>query len=65
MIRIARILSRDFDFIRVDLYSLGKKIYCGELTFHPGGGFSNFIPKKYDLIYGKKLKLKAYKKKSP
>lgn len=63
MIRIAKKLSKDFDFIRVDLYSLGDKIYAGELTFHPGGGYSHFIPEKYDLIYGKKLKLKGFKKK--
>lgn len=58
MIKIAERLSEDFDFVRIDLYSIGRKIYCGELTFHPGGGFSPFIPEKYDLIYGKKLKLK-------
>lgn len=63
MIRIAEILSKDFDFIRVDLYSVGSKIYAGELTFHPGGGFNHFIPEKYDLIYGRKLKLKGFKKK--
>lgn len=29
----------------------------GELTFHHGAGFLPFTPEKYDLIYGKKLKL--------
>ncbi|MBU4480053.1 hypothetical protein KKG48_01245, partial [Patescibacteria group bacterium] len=55
-------LSKGFDYIRVDLYNLEGKIYFGELTFHPGSGFSKFTPEKYDLIYGKKLKLKSYKK---
>lgn len=63
MITITEKLSEDFDFIRVDLYEVKGKVYFGELTFHPGGGYSRFVPEKYDLIYGKKLKLKGFKKK--
>ena len=35
MIRIAKILSKDFKFVRVDLYELERKVYFGELTFSP------------------------------
>ena len=35
MIEISRELSKDFKFVRVDLYELDEKIYFGELTFSP------------------------------
>lgn len=35
MVSIARTLSADFKFVRVDLYELDGKIYFGELTFTP------------------------------
>ena len=38
MIEIAKILSADFDFVRVDLYEHNDKVYFGELTFSPWGG---------------------------
>lgn len=38
MLEIARTLSKDFKFVRVDLYNVKKKIYFGELTFTPSGG---------------------------
>jgi TupA-like ATPgrasp len=57
MIKISKKLSKNFDYVRVDLYSLDNKIYFGELTLHPGAGLNPFSPDKYDLIYGNKLKL--------
>jgi hypothetical protein len=38
MIQIATILSTKFDFVRVDLYDTGDKIWFGELSFSPSGG---------------------------
>jgi len=38
MIEIAKVLSSDFEFVRVDLYEYKGKIYFGELTFTPWGG---------------------------
>ena len=38
MIECARILSKDFDFVRVDLYDYKGKVYFSELTFSPWGG---------------------------
>ena len=35
---IAEELSKEFPFVRVDLYIVGEKIYFGELTFTPAGG---------------------------
>lgn len=39
MFDIARVLSKDFEFVRVDLYEHGDRIIFGELTFSPWGGF--------------------------
>lgn len=37
MIEIARTLSKDFPFVRVDLYDIAGKVVFGELTFFPNG----------------------------
>lgn len=58
MVEIATTLSKNFDYVRVDLYFVNNKIYFGELTFSHEDGFAPFFPEKYDLIYEKKLKLK-------
>ena len=39
MVRVARALSADFDFVRVDLYTVGGKVYFGELTCTPHQGY--------------------------
>lgn len=38
MTEYARVLSQGFDFVRVDLYDTGDKVYFGEMTFTPQGG---------------------------
>lgn len=48
----AKTLAEPFDYVRVDLYYVDKKIYFGELTFTPGSGFENFHPTKYDAVFG-------------
>lgn len=57
MIKIAGILSADFDFVRVDLYEVDGKVFFGELTFTPANGV--FPSYKQDLLVneGKKLKI--------
>lgn len=52
MISIAKILSEDFPFVRVDLYNIGGKIYFGELTFYPWSGYVNFLPDSFDFELG-------------
>lgn len=43
MIDVARILSEDFEFVRVDLYETNGCVRFGELTFTPASGvFPNF-----------------------
>ncbi len=57
MLSVARTLSEDFKFVRVDLYELDGKIYFGELTFTPGAGVLPYLKPEFDLKMGEKLKL--------
>lgn len=52
MVEIAKKLSEDFGYVRVDLYNLNGKIYFGELTFCNWSGFGNFSNKKWDYEFG-------------
>ncbi|WP_137170450.1 ATP-grasp fold amidoligase family protein [Marinomonas sp. FW-1] len=56
-VRIASNLSKDFDFIRVDLYIIEDKVFFGELTNIPGNGLEAFKPRKFDYLLGKRLNL--------
>lgn len=57
MLDICRKLSNDFKFIRVDLYSINKRIYFGELTFYQGSGYDPIYPDQYDYWMGDLLDL--------
>ena len=57
MIDISKKLSSDFDFVRVDLYQIGQKIYFGELTFTPDGGVLSYFSPRFDKKMGEYLKL--------
>lgn len=57
MIRIAEKLAGPFNFMRTDLYSVGDRIFFGELTNFPGNGFSRYEPDSFDFELGKKLKI--------
>ena len=54
---ISEQLSRQFDFIRVDLYLVKNKIIFGELTFCPSTGYGRFTPDEFDFDLGEKLNL--------
>lgn len=49
-------LSEDFNFVRVDLFLLGNKIYFGELTFFPTAGFMQFENPNIDKLWGSWIK---------
>ena len=57
MIALARKLSEDFIFVRVDFYNLDGRIVVGELTWIPMGGGIIINPKEFDLQLGNELKL--------
>jgi hypothetical protein len=44
MLRIAGELSKNFEFIRIDLYTNDTQIFVGELTSFPGNIEGDFIP---------------------
>jgi hypothetical protein len=52
MLEIAATLGKEFDFVRVDLYSVGGHVYFGELTHYPGGGLVRLRPRAFDRALG-------------
>jgi hypothetical protein len=52
MIDVSRKLSEGFDFVRVDLYSLGGEVFFGELTHYPAAGGGRFNPPEFDREMG-------------
>lgn len=57
MLRISKILSEDFIYVRVDLYEIEGTIYFGELTFTPANGFDIWKGTKSQLLVGNLLRL--------
>ena len=55
MLSLAKMLSKHFSMIRVDLYSDGNQIYVGELTNVSGNASENFIPPKAEEAASKLL----------
>jgi hypothetical protein len=56
VLRIAKTLSADYDYVRVDLYSTGRAVYFGELTFTSGAGVQPFFPDSVDHDWGLLMK---------
>lgn len=54
-IRIARKLSTDIPYSRIDLYEVGEMTYFGEITFYPLSGMGKFFPEKYNEILGQMI----------
>lgn len=57
MIQIAKKLSEDFAFVRVDFFDTKDKLYLAELTFYPGGGMTEYHPESFDKQMGDMLHL--------
>ncbi|SHF79777.1 TupA-like ATPgrasp [Arenibacter palladensis] len=57
LIDLAKTLSKDFYYSRIDFYVVDKEIYFGEITFHHGGGTEIIFPKKWDSFYGDGLQI--------
>lgn len=59
MLEFANKLAAPFPFVRVDFYESAdaEKIYVGELTFYPGGGYESFQPMEWDYKLGEMLHL--------
>ena len=57
MLRVAKIIAKNFPYCRVDLYQIDHKVYFGELTFSSSAG-NLHMPKKDALEWGALLDLK-------
>lgn len=57
MMHLAKVLSEDFPFVRVDFYYVEGRIYFGEMTFFPKSGFGSFYPKIWNRTIGDMLQL--------
>ena len=54
---ITRKLCSEMQHVRVDLYDINGKIYFGEFTFFPGGGFSLFEPDEWERKLGDMIEI--------
>lgn len=61
MILLSEVLSKEFDYVRVDWYDVDGVLYFGELTFHHDGGVRPILPEDWDFKLGKRLKLTKLK----
>ena len=59
MQNMAKDLSQDFPFVRVDFFLANDTYYFAELTFTPSACMMPFNPEKYDLEWGNMIDLKT------
>ena len=57
MVSVSKVLSQDFVFSRIDLFSVAGRTVFGEMTFTPENGFGRFYPQEYDAFWGSKIVL--------
>ena len=57
MYELAKKVSKEFPFVRVDFFEIGDKVYFSELTFYPGGGFNKINPPSVDEEWGSYIRL--------
>jgi hypothetical protein len=57
MLGIARRLSADIPFVRVDIFVVNNQVYFSEMTFYPTGGFGFFKPEEWEEKIGDWIKL--------
>lgn len=62
MLEIARQLSKDFPFVRVDFYDVNHRVYIGEMTFYPWSGCVSFKPDDFDFKLGEMFQLPQIRK---
>ena len=59
MLHLAEQLAKPFDFIRIDFYTMGDKVYFAEMTHYPSRGRGPFVPNTFDFEIGKLWQLKS------
>ena len=61
MFALASRLSEGLPFARVDFYNVNGKVYFGEITFYPSGGFDPKRLPEADLLFGSMINLDKVK----
>ena len=59
MIRLAEILGREFDYLRVDFFDDGQRLWLSELTLFSWSGLGIFHPDQADFTFGSYWRLRA------
>lgn len=59
MIEIAKKLSINVPFVRIDLFEVKDKVFFSEYTLCPASGFMPFVPEQYDTIVGNWLNIES------
>ena len=57
MLDLARSLSREIPFLRVDQYLVSGEVFIGELTVYPGNGMEKFTDERWNKELGDLLEL--------
>jgi hypothetical protein len=57
IVMLSKKLSKKIPFVRTDFYIINNKIYFGELTLYPAGGFIPFVPDDWDYKLGDYLNI--------
>lgn len=57
MLKLSERLGKEVPFMRTDFYSIGNKVYFGEITLYPASGAVPFVPERYDDIFGDMLNI--------
>lgn len=60
MAHFARKLGEGMPFVRVDFYESSNKLYFGEMTYYPKGGFECFDPASWDEDMGQWIDLSQF-----
>ena len=54
---IAKKLSQNTTFVRIDLFEVDNVVYFSEFTLYPASGFMPFVPEEYDTKLGSWINL--------
>lgn len=57
MLELAAVLAAGTEFVRVDFYNAGDRVYFGELTFFPNSGYGTFTPSEWNERFGDMIEL--------
>lgn len=55
MIEAARALSREFEFVRIDLYEVNGEIFFGEFTFSPSAGCDHMANTEWTRTFARRI----------